>query len=793
MCSWSEIIATTEMLTRSGFGEKLEHYVRLTFDVRWRKFLYTLLLFFLPVCSAQDNRCYLSGSGSTVNFFVPENITVDSVLGSLPVLGDASSDILLTLDRGDYPVQIIPGTKNISLTRQLDREGKDGPSSVAVNVICDRRGSTDPSIVIPLNIRVQDINDNAPKFIGDPYTLNISEVTVPGTVVLQGIKASDIDQQGAFSTVHYSIKDSVYANYIDFANGLDGTLRLKRQLDYETVQQFQLTLRAEDLGDPPLFSETFLTVNVIDADDQNPRFHADKYNILLPFFPVMGEKLNVIPGPISAYDQDLGINASVHYSFTSDGADNQYLDIDPFSGVVIVREDIPRDQINQPITIVVKAVQVDNPDRYALTTLTVSREAVLSDRLQFVQENYVTSVLENRPVDSVLLTLVTNRPGDRRLHFIQDDELETFRVSESGELVLVASLDYETRDRYNFTVTASNGQQSDRTVVTVIVLNVNDWDPRFRYPSFNFVAPARLKKGSVMGRLTVYDGDRGDRISVGLMGPDSRAFSVTTDGDLVLNDLDRLNSSVAHLVAVARDSGVPPRRSSVPITVKFPQQLLSASTAQAESSALLMIILGSMLGALLLVILTLGIYIKKHKKDRIASSQHPAMLSKPCGYAGSDLSHVQLNPPGGESVITTSAQSADLLMAADAHRTDGPRNPLANGCSLGSQTSLNRSLVSSARSSRMSASKQQGSSSANTQRPLTQNNTYSENPGIQPSPNRQNGVISPVWPEGSVPKRVKKLSWEDEQNRMELDPDVSVTPLPSIVSSVDMTSTPIYF
>lgn len=41
-------------------------------------------------------------------------------------------------------MQISPGTKDIVLIVALDKEGIEGPSSVYVNVICDRRHSSDP-------------------------------------------------------------------------------------------------------------------------------------------------------------------------------------------------------------------------------------------------------------------------------------------------------------------------------------------------------------------------------------------------------------------------------------------------------------------------------------------------------------------------------------------------------------------------------------------------------------------------------------------------------------------------
>ena len=64
--------------------------------------------------------------------------------------------------------------------------------------------------------------------------------------------------------------------------------------------------------------------------------------------------------------------------------------------------------------------------------------------------------------------------------------------------------------------------QNDTATVTIIVLNVNDWDPRFRHPNFDFAASPSARPGDVVGRLGVYDGDRGDRVSLGLMGQDAR-------------------------------------------------------------------------------------------------------------------------------------------------------------------------------------------------------------------------------------------------------------------------------
>lgn len=66
---------------------------------------------------------------------------------TLAIHGNTDVDrgnISLSLRERDSPITIARGTKNLILEKALDREGKTGPSSVYVNVICDRRHSSDP-------------------------------------------------------------------------------------------------------------------------------------------------------------------------------------------------------------------------------------------------------------------------------------------------------------------------------------------------------------------------------------------------------------------------------------------------------------------------------------------------------------------------------------------------------------------------------------------------------------------------------------------------------------------------
>lgn len=152
-----------------------------------------------------------------------------------------------------------------------------------------------------------------------------------------------------------------------------------------------------------------------DFDDQNPRFLDDKYTLVMDEAQsnLVGQNLLVLPRNLRAEDGDRGIMAPIVYSFdsqssstfaasnglstdasasgahsarqfdegddsssssassTSTFAIESYLHLNPTTGELrLIRQWPPG---VAPLTLVVRATQEDNRDRYALTTLTIAR------------------------------------------------------------------------------------------------------------------------------------------------------------------------------------------------------------------------------------------------------------------------------------------------------------------------------------------------------------------------------------------------------------------------------------
>uniref|UniRef100_A0A0C9R2N1 Stan protein n=1 Tax=Fopius arisanus TaxID=64838 RepID=A0A0C9R2N1_9HYME len=495
------------------------------------------------------------------------------------------------------------------------------------------------------------------------------QVTVVGTRVLQGVRAIDADQPGPYSTVQYAVLPGLHSDYFVFINALEGTLVLRKPLDYETLNNFSVNIRAQDQGNPPQSSITTLSVNVIDADDQNPVFLYDQYSIIIPETVRNRKVLVISPGAIEARDQDAGINAPIKY--TIQGGILPFLSLNSQTGEISLARPLMDHELSTAVTMVIKATQIDNPDRYSLATVMVSREDGRESSpgaggnlpVKFVLKNFIASVSENTPPGSIILTTGVNKI-DPKLRFHLDgapEELERFSITHSGDLLLKEPLDYEKKILHSFVIHVSDGTNNDTARVNISVQDVNEWEPRFRHPRYEFHART-LRVGSIVGRLEAADGDRGDRVSLSLRGPDARLFEIRDNGELILTSTGPFNGSLARLVAVASDTGKPPRTSMIPLIVHIPPNARSPIAARAapawlNGSILLVAVFGVVLGLLGVVILILILYIYKQKRPKNSGSVN----SIGTGYRG-------------KSPVPSALSSSPQILGATALHEENSKN-----------------------------------------------------------------------------------------------------------------------
>lgn len=145
-------------------------------------------------------------------------------------------------------------------------------------------------------------------------------------------------------------------------------------------------------------------------------------------------------------------------------------------------------------------------------------------------------------------------------------------------------------------------------MVNITVDNENEWEPRFRYPHYEFFISGIPDE--LVGRIEAADGDKNDFLTLSLSGNNASLFLITPSGELRLRDVGEV-TGVATIQVIAIDSGNPPKKASVPVTVHFPGSAGGVARRGAGESSLILTGLGVVLIVLTLVVGFLGVYIYK--------------------------------------------------------------------------------------------------------------------------------------------------------------------------------------
>ncbi|XP_049504881.1 cadherin-18-like [Panthera uncia] len=132
------------------------------------------------------------------------SVTIEQKLHSNSDKGDGSVKYILTGEGAGTIFIIDDTTGDIHSTKSLDREQKTHYVLHAQAI--DRRTNKPLEPESEFIIKVQDINDNAPKFTDGPYIVTVPEMSDMGTSVLQ-VTATDADDPtyGNSARVVYSI------------------------------------------------------------------------------------------------------------------------------------------------------------------------------------------------------------------------------------------------------------------------------------------------------------------------------------------------------------------------------------------------------------------------------------------------------------------------------------------------------------------------------------------------------------------------------------------------------------
>ncbi|XP_037031417.1 fat-like cadherin-related tumor suppressor homolog isoform X7 [Bradysia coprophila] len=472
--------------------------------------------------------------------------------------GTGADDFSLDKDNG-----------NLKTSRQLDRENQSRYHLVAHVQDRDHFGWECSS---QIEIVVTDLNDNAPQFSMQSYSVTLPEDAEVGTLVTK-VHATDNDI-GVNRKINYSFVDS-FKDHFKIARD-SGIITLAKPLDREEKAIYNLTVEATDQGVPKKSTIATLVVNVQDVNDNPPEFTSKHYFASIPEMSSPGsEVIKVV-----ATSKDTGVNAEVYYSIIG-GNEQKKFGINKNTGVVNVADILDFERARDYF-LTIQAVDGGTPPLSNLATLNISVTDTNDNAPIFTQNSYSARIREDAQIGDKILQVRANDldSGDNGKIFYsieRGDRLKQFEIEEtSGYISVAAPLDRESVSNYVLEVRArDNGFPvlSSYVLINIEISDANDNPPVFTKNNYTTIVQEDKQLGFTLLKFEITDLDTVPNAAPYTFdfraGNEGGAFRLEQDG--ILRTAARFNHKVKdsyRLQIRVFDNGTPPLYSDTWVHVK---------------------------------------------------------------------------------------------------------------------------------------------------------------------------------------------------------------------------------
>ncbi|XP_054681598.1 protocadherin-23 isoform X1 [Grus americana] len=462
----------------------------------------------------------------------------------------------------------------VSTRARLDRERQ---AALELRVVARDGGRPPRAAACRLSVRVEDANDNEPRFERQVYRGRLPEHAAPGRCLLQ-VKATDADAD-QFGEIEYFLYDGFHYYEKSKAFQIDprtGQICVSQDIDREgDPTTYDLLVKATDGGG--LSAQAFVRIEIEDINDNQPVFEQAIYVTSISSHTQPGtEIINVV-----ATDRDSGMYGSVTYELVP-GEFSSFFTVDTSTGIIYLISALGH-LTHSALFLTVSARDGGGLPSATNAAVTVNILQTASAPAIFERSRYTFSVPEDAPEDSLIGTVKAREPpnslevvsyrissGDPHGRFSIDPQFGIIRTKNQ--------LDHETQSVVVLTIQSQLGNSPvySSTQVNISVIDVNDNPPVFLTKSDKVTISHTQPPGTAVYIAHAEDKDSGlnGAIKYSIASKQSNAFSI--DPSLGVVNLtravfaDKQQEHTLHIAA--EDSGSPPLTSLLMLTVIIEEQ-----------------------------------------------------------------------------------------------------------------------------------------------------------------------------------------------------------------------------
>ncbi|XP_011945946.1 PREDICTED: protocadherin beta-8 [Cercocebus atys] len=526
------------------------------------------------------------------------------------------------------------------LDKALDREAE---AELRLTLTALDGGSPPRSGTAQVYIEVVDVNDNAPEFEQPFYGVQISEDSPIGFLVVK-VSATDVDT-GVNGEISYSLfqaSDEISKTFK--VDSLTGEIELKKQLDFEKLQSYEVNIEARDAGG--FSGKCTVLIQVMDVNDHAPEVTMSAFTS-----PIPENAPETVVALFSVSDLDSGENGKINCFIQED---LPFLLKSSVGNFYTLLTEKPLDRESRAeYNVTITVTDLGTPRLTTHLNMTVLVSDVNDNVPAFSQISYTLFVRENNsPALHIGSVSATDRDSSTNAQVTysllppQDPHLPLSSLvsinADNGHLFALRSLDYEALQEFEFRVRAADRGSpalSSEALVRVLVLDANDNSPFVLYPLQNGSAPCTelvpraAEPGYLVTKVVAVDGDSGQNAWLSyqlLKATEPGLFGVWAHNGEVRTArlLSERDAAKHRLVVLVRDHGEPPRSATATLHVLlvdgFSQPFLplpeaTPSQAQTESLTVYLVVALASVSLVFLLSVLLFVAVRLCRRSRAAS------------------------------------------------------------------------------------------------------------------------------------------------------------------------------